>query len=677
MKKIVSLMLCVILTFSCVVSVGAYNFSNNGTAIQKATAYRLPSVNSGDVWWVDKNDKLQVFCQDGDYYLVLYPFNNTGKHVIAYVPTSAVSASGIPNASNFYKNEIVRTKSNANLYHNPSTDTLTGASGSNQTVRTTVSKGQELTVLFEKDGFYCVRTSNDTGFIEKNKICTHSNTSNKNEKITVAKKDDNTHTVTTAYDEVCNDCGKTVKSNQKKTNSEKHAISNDKCTKCGYEAPVIEEKCNHSNTKENWQSSTVSQKDDTYHTVEEIYDVLCADCGETIKKLQNKVYDEKHILKNDDCEKCSYVVPGSEAAKCKHTNTAKHSSEDMKTTISIKDDNQHTIASYYHVWCTDCFTYIKENELDLVHENHTFINNICSVCNLEKFVEKTAYVYNTDGDNLNMRSQANSSSSIVVKIPAGATLTVTGDAINGFYPIKYSGKTGYASTAYITFTKPSVNKTAYVYNTDGANLNMRSSANKNASIVTKMPEGSTLTVTGDSTNGFYPVKYGNYSGYASTAYITFTKPVNTNANQSLSNIRTSAPEKNNKYYYSNSNVFYASGLAPYGSRIPSAKGNCTWYAWGRAHELTGTKPQPGLTGNAYTWWNGAAGKYSRGSTPKVGAIAVWKSNMPYSGGCGHVAIVEKIENGKVYISESGYPNTLFKYREIYSTNYLYGYIYIK
>lgn len=526
MKKIVSLILCVILTFSCIVSVGAYSFSNNGTATKKATAYRLPSVNSGDVWWVDKNDKLQVFCQDGDYYLVLYPFNNTGKHVIAYVPTSAVSTSGVPSSSNFYKNEIVRTKSNANLYHNPSTDTLTGASGSNQTVRTTVSKGQELTVLFEKDGFYCVRTSNDTGFIEKSKICTHSNVSKQKTSSGNATKinDASYHEIKITYKEVCNECGIITRENISETEREKHSISNDKCTKCGYEVPIVEEKCNHSNTKESWQSSTVSQKDDTYHTVEEIYDVFCVDCDEALKKSQKKTYDEKHSLKNDECEKCSYVVPGSEASICKHKNTAKHSSDDMKTTISIKDDNQHTIASYYHVWCTDCFTYIKENELDLVHENHTFVNNICSVCNLEKFVEKTAYVYNTDGDNLNMRSQANSNSSIVAKIPAGATLTVTGDAVNGFYPIKYSGKTGYASTAYITFTKPSISKTAYVYNTDGANLNMRSQANKNASIVTKMPEGSTLTVTGDATNGFYPIKYGNYSGYASTAYITFTKP---------------------------------------------------------------------------------------------------------------------------------------------------------
>lgn len=222
--------------------------------------------------------------------------------------------------------------------------------------------------------------------------CTHSDTVKKNEKSNITKNDDNTHTITTTYDEVCNDCGKTVKSNQKKTNSEKHSISNNKCTKCGYEVPVVEEKCNHSKTKENWQSATVSQKDDTYHTVEETYDVICADCNETLKKSQNKTYDERHSLKNDECEKCSYVVPGSEASICKHKNTAKHSSDDMKTTISIKDDNQHTIASYYHVWCTDCFTYIKENELDLVHEDHKFVNNICSVCNLENLIARTATV---------------------------------------------------------------------------------------------------------------------------------------------------------------------------------------------------------------------------------------------------------------------------------------------
>ena len=303
----------------------------------------------------------------------------------------------------------------------------------------------------------------------------------------------------------------------------------------------------------------------------------------------------------------------------------------MKTTISIKDDNQHTIASYYHVWCTDCFTYIKENELDLVHENHTFVNNICSVCNLEKFVEKTAYVYNTDGDNLNMRSQANSNSSIVAKIPAGTTLTVTGDAVNGFYPIKYSGKTGYASTAYITFTKPSISKTAYVYNTDGANLNMRSQANKNASIVTKMPEGSTLTVTGDATNGFYPIKYGNYSGYASTAYITFTKP----SVSSSSNIASQLGKRiANVYNY------------PKGT---SYIGECVWYVRGRASEKLGVNT--GITGNGCQWYAGAKARgIATGWSVRSNSIACFGATKNNS--YGHVIFVEDVVGNNVYYTEA-------------------------
>ncbi|NSA05208.1 surface antigen [Clostridium beijerinckii] len=50
--------------------------------------------------------------------------------------------------------------------------------------------------------------------------------------------------------------------------------------------------------------------------------------------------------------------------------------------------------------------------------------------------------------------------------------------------------------------------------------------------------------------------------------------------------------------------------------------------------------------------------------------------MPNSGGDGHVAIVEKIDGGKIYISESTWNGVTFRYREIYDTNYLYGYIYL-
>ena len=145
-------------------------------------------------------------------------------------------------------------------------------------------------------------------------------------------------------------------------------------------------------------------------------------------------------------------------------------------------------------------------------------------------------------------------------------------------------------------------------------------------------------------------------------------------------VRDTEPSLDDKHYYSDMNVFYKVRLSPpFSSGGRLIKGNCTWYAWGRAWEITGSQPNDaGFIGNAYEWWeaNKKSGKYQYGSETRVGSIAVWKSGLPNSDGCGHVAIVEKIENGKIYISESMWHGVTFEYREIYQTNYLYGYIYL-
>ncbi len=290
---------------------------------------------------------------------------------------------------------------------------------------------------------------------------------------------------------------------------------------------------------------------------------------------------------------------------------------------------------------------------------------------------KKAWVYNTNGAPLEVHRTSALGNTIRGEIPAKAEVTVTGNKTNGFYKVTYKDIVGYVQAEYITFTKPPEGKSAWSYDKSGNTLKIHRTAALGKTIRGQIPFGEELTVTGDKTNGFYPIEYKGVIGFVSADCITFSKPSNTTINQSLDGARTLAPTSTNFYYYSNKNIYYASenDLAP--KLTNNIKGNCTWYAWGRAWELTGKKLPSGFNGNAYTWWNGSVGKFSRGSTPKVGAIAVWKSAMPGSGGCGHVAVVEKIENGKVYISESGYPNTLFKYRQIYSTQYLYGYIYIK
>lgn len=111
--------------------------------------------------------------------------------------------------------------------------------------------------------------------------------------------------------------------------------------------------------------------------------------------------------------------------------------------------------------------------------------------------------------------------------------------------------------------------------------------------------------------------------------------------------RLTAPASNNVYYYnSNYNVFQK-----YGYGLP----NCTAYAYGRAYEILGSAPKLSWNG-AGQWYdyNKSGGYYKYGSTPKLGAIACWS----YSGG-GHVAVVEKIENGTITLSNSEWGGRTF------------------
>jgi surface antigen len=116
--------------------------------------------------------------------------------------------------------------------------------------------------------------------------------------------------------------------------------------------------------------------------------------------------------------------------------------------------------------------------------------------------------------------------------------------------------------------------------------------------------------------------------------------------ESLFTPRLTAPTIDNNYYFAK-NIFYLSG---YG--MP----NCTAYAWGRAYEILGTKPNLS-NGNANQFWgyNLSANKYAYGTTPELGAIVCWNGSY-----CGHVAVVEAISGNKVTVSESAWSGAFFR-----------------
>jgi hypothetical protein len=81
--------------------------------------------------------------------------------------------------------------------------------------------------------------------------------------------------------------------------------------------------------------------------------------------------------------------------------------------------------------------------------------------------------------------------------------------------------------------------------------------------------------------------------------------------------------------------------------VDYAWGQCTWFV---AHSLSwlgvGTV---GALGNASNWYGAAKGKGLQvGSTPVVGAVAVYNQNSPGSGGAGHVGVVTAVNTNGTF-----------------------------
>lgn len=135
--------------------------------------------------------------------------------------------------------------------------------------------------------------------------------------------------------------------------------------------------------------------------------------------------------------------------------------------------------------------------------------------------------------------------------------------------------------------------------------------------------------------------------------------------------RLSAPSATNKCYIHTSYGGYNSCIRIKGNSVLP---NCVGYAWGRAREILGSTPKLSR-GNAETWYGFSDG-YSRGRTPKLGAIIVWAKGRVGNSrdGAGHVAVVEQIHsNGSFTVSQSGYRSRKFWTSVIPKSGYLRGY----
>lgn len=111
----------------------------------------------------------------------------------------------------------------------------------------------------------------------------------------------------------------------------------------------------------------------------------------------------------------------------------------------------------------------------------------------------------------------------------------------------------------------------------------------------------------------------------------------------VENQRPSDCNMNSNSYRSNINPFYNGGYA----------GQCTWFVWGRVHEKLGKSItfSRSYQRNA-TDWIDIVTNCSISNTPVTHSIIVWGGTGNFVNG--HVAFIEKIENGKIYFSEANW-----------------------
>ena len=136
----------------------------------------------------------------------------------------------------------------------------------------------------------------------------------------------------------------------------------------------------------------------------------------------------------------------------------------------------------------------------------------------------------TAASGLNMRADSNTYADVIATLAYGVDVLITGEAVNGFYPVRMGTLSGYVSADYL-----SVGAAAYAepeptaapqYPADRVvvssenGLNLRAAPGAHSDVLYVLPYGMVLTVLGEEENGFLYVQWAGYTGYVSSSYVT-------------------------------------------------------------------------------------------------------------------------------------------------------------
>jgi uncharacterized protein YkwD/uncharacterized protein YraI len=142
-----------------------------------------------------------------------------------------------------------------------------------------------------------------------------------------------------------------------------------------------------------------------------------------------------------------------------------------------------------------------------------------------------------------VRSDPSSQGGVLSTIPAVTTVNLTGEAQNGYLGVTFDGQQGWADAAYLEVAEKSPTattlQTAGTQTSDQApvqqaqtvaptiggqatatmNVNLRSQPSANAPVLTIVPAGSLVALTGSQANGYLNVRYNGQAGWIDDQYL--------------------------------------------------------------------------------------------------------------------------------------------------------------
>ncbi|MFN8592893.1 MAG: SH3 domain-containing protein [Thermomicrobiales bacterium] len=122
-------------------------------------------------------------------------------------------------------------------------------------------------------------------------------------------------------------------------------------------------------------------------------------------------------------------------------------------------------------------------------------------------------------------------------IPAVSVVELTGEAQDGFLGVVYNGQTGWADAAYLEVADVSASDTALLQETAApvskensaapqgtaayanTNVNLRAQPSQTGAILSVVPAGSQVSLTGSKANGYVNVRYNGQAGWIDETYL--------------------------------------------------------------------------------------------------------------------------------------------------------------